>query len=361
MRAEVLPLRTAHMGGLRRPLHTYAVPERLAATLEPGHLVSVPLGDRTTAGIVWALDAAADAAGAEDGEASAGGGLREVLDLLLPQTLLLPGQRALAEWIGDHYAAPLELAARLFLPPGLATGIRAVLRPAEGTAAESADVGRGDEAHVLGLLRERGWLERAQVEAALGRQRAVSAIGTLVATERVTLATELVGRLAGTRSQRLVRLAGAPRDVEAWRTEARRRLEALPIPPKVRPRYRQVTAEEREAERLLRQLAALDVLGRSAVRDTTHRDGADAEAWRVEELRRLTRATQGMLDELAAAGLIAFAEVEVWRDPLAGRDIPRTEPLPLTSAQAAALDAILDGRAGDDGNASHVVLLHGIT
>ena len=71
--------------------------------------------------------------------------------------------------------------------------------------------------------------------------------------------------------------------------------------------------------------------------------GQDAEAsgWRLEELRRLTRATENALAELAAAGLIAIDEVERRADPLAGRRITPTAPLPLTLAQSDALDAIL--------------------
>ncbi len=65
----------------------------------------------------------------------------------------------------------------------------------------------------------------------------------------------------------------------------------------------------------------------------------------MEELRRLTRVTPAGLEELAKEELVAIQTVEARRDPLAGTDILRTTPLPLTPQQAHALDVIL-GRAG---------------
>src|SRR5262249_41797307 len=140
MRAEVLVLRTARVqaqGGL----YTYLVPDQLAADAAPGQLVAFPLGRRSAAGIIWALDAGEDAVG--DGEhdllsrADDGAHLRPIRAILLPLPLLPPAQRALAEWLADHYASPLSAVARLFLPAGLARGIRSVLRPSQEASAET--------------------------------------------------------------------------------------------------------------------------------------------------------------------------------------------------------------------------------
>ena len=61
MRAEVLlPRAGGYAAGADR-LYTYRVPEHLAGCLVPGQLVSVPFGERSVAGIVWALDASDDA------------------------------------------------------------------------------------------------------------------------------------------------------------------------------------------------------------------------------------------------------------------------------------------------------------
>jgi primosomal protein N' (replication factor Y) len=354
MRADVLVLRAARARTTASHLYSYAVPERLAAELAPGQLVAVPFGERSAAAVVWALDAADDAGEPTDEVES---GLRELHRILLAEPLIPAPQRALAEWIADYYAAPLDAAARLILPPGLLPGVRSVLRPRGAEPDVQPDVAEddewGDAASVLGLLRERGRLERRDVVAALGRPRAWAAIGSLIERERIALSTELAPRLETARRTRQVRLSGTREALEAWRAEARARLDALPPLPKRRPRWQAANAAERQAERILRQLAVLDVLDRAP------NGGADrADAWSVEELRKLTRVTPAALDELEHAGLVAVELVEARHDPLAGRALPRTVPLPLTSAQQAALHTILHPRDGESG---HVILLHGIT
>jgi primosomal protein N' (replication factor Y) (superfamily II helicase) len=369
MRADVLVLRGASAGRrptaqeAESPLFSYAVPERLAAELAPGQLVAVPFGERAASGVVWALDAGDDAGEIEDGVGDADdgeqGGLRELRSILLAEPLIPAPQRALAEWIADYYAAPLDAAARLFLPPGLLPGVRSVLRPRPVAPDVARDAGEddnewGDAASVLGLLRERGRLERHDVETALGLRRARAAIGALMEREQAALSAELTPRLESVRRVRHVRLTGSPETLETWRAAARARLDALPPLPKRRPRWQTANTEERQAERILRQLAVLDVLGRG-------REGGGADrilTWSVEELRKLTRVTQPALEELERAGLVDVETVEVRRDPLAGRTPARTEPLPLTTAQREALETILHLQDGESGR---VILLHGIT
>ncbi|HEX6123613.1 MAG TPA: DEAD/DEAH box helicase, partial [Ktedonobacterales bacterium] len=370
MLAEILMLRgapgTPAMGAPTAgvPLFTYRAPERLAARLAPGQLVAVPFGERATAGIVWALDAAdevelplasAGTAGDSHPHVSPPPALREIQAILLPEPALLPAQRALAEWISDYYVAPLGLAARLFLPPGLLRSVRMVLRPVEGEMSPpGAGMGPvGDEGAVLALLRERGWLEHAQVVETLGAERARAVIRRLRRRGAVRLAAEIPASFLRARRERRVRLLAAPDAIEGWRADARAALDdgaaraVVASPPRrgrSGPRERQA---ERQAERVLRQLAVLDVLARGgrgadvAGVDTTAVDGAGGGAWRLEELRRLTRATAPVLAELQAAGLIAIEEGMVRHDPLAGRAITRTTPLRLTPAQSAALAAIV--------------------
>jgi len=326
---------------------------------------------------------------------------------------------------------------------------------------------------VLALLRERGWLERDQVVTTLGAKRGGAALRTLTARNAVTLRAELPGAMLRPRQERRVALVGDPERLAEWRAAARAALDQLVgeapttpadadasdpdasdpdasarhtppgqqrmathgAPRRTRRRLSGVAAalrapasvanttrmarhspasaderrEERHAERILRQLAALDVLERaahegaadtqpadtpvdavtdaitpaaatSATANSTPAPDADAawrpdlgvardlrRSWRLEELRRLTRVTPGALAELAAAGLVAIQAVEVRRDPLAGRDILRTAPLTLTAQQAHALDVILGHieLAGADsetaGETARVCLLHGVT
>ncbi len=374
MRAEVLVPRSSRRPGWRAGLYTYDVPEQVAAAVQPGQLVAVPFGEREVVGIVWALDAGAELADAEDIEPHGRSTvpLRALRGILQSEPLLSPLRRSLAEWLADHYAVPLDVAVQLLLPPGLLRGVRAVVRP-RSNADEAGGIGApapggvpGDVAAVLALLRERGWLERETVERTLGRERAFAALGELVAAGQASVSVELLDAQLRVRRERVVRLSGAPEEIEVWRAAARARLDALPASGSRVPR-RPATREERQAERILRQLAVLDVLARAPRAPRAPETGQTE--WRVEELRRLTRATERALDELIASGLICIEEVDVRHDPLAGRAIAHSVPHALTPAQTAALAAILaptpspsagapDASRGDTG---HVVLLHGIT
>ncbi len=339
MRAEVLVLRAGRGTPATRHLAACVAPPRLALALEPGQIVSLRVGEQAAVGIVWALDASEDAADAVAADAAGGAETCQLREILLREPLVREPQRALAEWIADHYAAPLAAAARLFLPAGLTAGVRTVLRlrPEQPDVAESETEmpGRaGDAASLLGMLRERGHLERREVDAALGSRRAREAIGTLLASDRVGQHAELEPRLEGARRLRRARLAGTPEALESWREGARSRLDGLPpATQRRRPTWQTASADERQAERILRQLAVIDLLVRA-------RAAGDGD-WGVEELRKLTRVTQGALEELERAGLVAVETVALRHDPLAGRTLPHTTPLTLTPSQGEALTAIL--------------------
>jgi primosomal protein N' (replication factor Y) (superfamily II helicase) len=364
MRADVLVARG--VPGLAPPstLYTYAVPAALAGVIAAGQLVAVPFGARTVPGIVWALDASDDLS---DASASSGADIRPIGRILLPEPLILPHHRALAEWIADHYAAPLAAAARLMLPPGLLAGLRTVVRPAgspspddaAGAASEMESASLpGDGEIVLAMAHERAALTLNEIARALGATRARAATRDLIARGQIVTAVVLPPTQAGTRRDRIVRLLATPDALDAWRAATRARLDTLPPARLKRPSWQRAGKDERQAERLLRQLAALDALAQPP---RGQPDGDELPAWRFEELRRLTRVTPAALEEIAAERLIVIEEVEVRRDPLASQPaIARSEPLPLTAAQAAARDAILDAAASDNAPA-RPLLLHGIT
>lgn len=358
MLADVVVPRSATRVFAADQFYTYRVPPHLTAEIAAGQLVTVPFGERTAAGVVWALNAADELVDDTSEGDSHPIALREVASILLHEPLLTEAQRALAEWLAGEYAAPLSAAARLFLPPSLLRAVREVLRPLP-----SPDIPQdipldltADAAQLLAMLRERGWLERAQVRAVLGTSRARKAIRELRDAGQIAARAELPEGFLAARRERVVRMAGSVERIAAWRAKAREALDALAHAGQERNPRRPPTrgarsTREPHAERLLRQLAVVDVLERP-VQTTPF---GLPEAWRLEELRRLTRATQVALRELESAGLIEIAEVEVRRDPLAGRQIERTGPLPLTPAQAEAHATITGAEPGS------VFLLHGIT
>ena len=358
MLAEIVVPHAASPSARRASAYTYAVPKRLAATLEPGQLVTVPFGERILPGVVWSLDAS-DEAGEQSSDGPDRGSVRALADVLLAEPVVSASQRALAAWLSDYYSASLPSAVRLMLPPGLLRETRAVLLPVNDPSSNGTGGLPADEAIILEMLRERGRLERAEVERALGTRRARAAIEGLLSRGAIALGVELPERFAHARRERRVSLAGAADAVEAWRQAARDRLATLPPAPhrRVRP---PAPREEREAERLLRQLAALDVLAND-------RETGDGSGWRMEELRRMTRITTAALRELVDDGLLAVREAEIRHDPTGGRHPAHTQPLALSNEQRDALAAITSSRSeqtedmAGERRGSLVFLLHGIT
>jgi primosomal protein N' (replication factor Y) len=265
---------------------------------------------------------------------------------LLDEPALSPVQRALAEWMASYYAAPLATTVRPMLPPGLVRGIRYTLRP---TGVVSSEDLSPDAAMLLAMLHERRALEREQVSEAIGMTRARRAIRALLDANLAVVAPEAPTAYARGRRERLVRLVATDDTLTHWREEARARLgEPVSLSEKSGVRGRRRSGTEQTSERILSQLATVDTLERNA---TSH------AAWKIEELQRLTRVTSASLAELAESNLIAIEAVAARRDPLAGRRYPRTQPLPLTAEQSAALDVILASVENGGGT----FLLHGVT
>jgi primosomal protein N' (replication factor Y) len=350
MRAEVLIPRSSWRLTDRVSLYSYRAPDHLADELQPGQLIAAPFGERTVPGVIWSLDASDDTADSADSADSAVDAerspLRFISALLLEEPALSPVQRALAEWIATYYAAPLASAARLMLPPGLMRKMRYSLRPT-GVDRSEAERLPPDAAMLLAMLDDRRAVEREQVSEALGMTRARRAIRALLDAGLAVVAPEAPAAYARARRERLVRLVATDNALARWREEARTRLgESAPFSSAAQGNRR--PAGESASERLLRQLATLDALVRRA---------EPRAPWKLEELRRLTRVTASGLAELETAGLIAVERSVARRDPLAGRTYPRTQALPLTAEQSAALHEILT--RVEVGGATF--LLHGVT
>ncbi len=479
MRADVVPLQSGTGQRLARSsLLTYRVPNELATSLQPGQLVTIPLGAQMALGLVWGLDASDEIDEVDDGRSAQDEGrngissddemrvggerlskMRAITSIVLDASIVSPAQRALVEWIADYYSAPLGLAARLALPPGLLMGVRFVLEPEadetaqQKSAATSADAPEplpdpiaalrdlpafmedaegevmltpDDAGAALSLLREQGRLERGRMVATLGARRGKAAFNTLLEQRAASLRAELPAALIRPRQERRVTLVGVPERLADWRAQARATLDTLlggrlaqtqedadltqepsaaqkdraqrsrkrgpgvafgvaanivsvsqPHSATRSPEeQREERRNERRAERILRQLATLDALERSAPTPSPpparrgrgddivllplslQGEGVRGGGWRLEELRRLTRITPAAMAELVEADLVTIQTVEVRHDPLAGRDILRTAPLRLIPTQTHALETIL--AAGKD-DTPHVCLLHGIT
>src|SRR5712692_8753743 len=96
--ALAVPLRTTF---------TYAVPESLRGTLQPGSRVLVPFRKKAMVGVVVELAEAAPE----------GTKIREIARVLDYVPALTPKLIALAQWIAGYYLAPIGEVFRAMLPP----------------------------------------------------------------------------------------------------------------------------------------------------------------------------------------------------------------------------------------------------
>ncbi|MBX5450279.1 primosomal protein N' [Thermogemmatispora sp.] len=369
MFAKVLTVAASWQG--ERPLLTYAVPPELTGQLQPGQLVAVPYGERLVEGLIWQLEESCRSSVPDPNT------LRPLQALLDPQPVLLPHQRALAEWMAEYYVTSLALVVQLMLPPGLLQGSRAVLtlasREPQGTASLPLQA-------LIGLLLDEKEIDVARLRSMLGPTRARALLKEAEASGVIARVSRLEEPRLRPRRQRAVRLLLQGEELAAWK----RQLEAsLPQQAVLAPRpgsalellrpasalrrstrtSRSLPLEEAaaaaipgtmakaqpnaEAIRALRALAAIDLLEHSP----------PEVLWTPSRLARASGLTQAQLQQLVAEGVLAIEEnVEVRRDPLRDRPILPSAPLPLTPAQEAALNAILAPEA-----AQKPLLLHGVT
>ncbi|MCF7709972.1 MAG: primosomal protein N' [Opitutales bacterium] len=110
--AEVVPFD----GGARA--YSYSVPAALKDTLQVGQLVRVPLGGRTSLGVVWKYPA----------EAPPAAKLRSIILLEHEQPVLTPDVCKLAEWMAGYYGCGLNSVLETVLPAAVRKGVRPVLR-----------------------------------------------------------------------------------------------------------------------------------------------------------------------------------------------------------------------------------------
>jgi primosomal protein N' (replication factor Y) len=289
---------------------TYSIPPELAATLQIGVRVRVPLARREATGYVVGFPSEPPPLR-----------LRPILEVLDEVPVLDGHLLELTRWIADYYFAPWGEVIRAALPPGLTALARPVIRLTPGTTV--ADLLAADASPA------------AQQLAALLTRRVAIPTRTLASRIGPAAARACLTRLARRDLLRVEPLLPAPRD----RPRAVR-CYALAVPPE---------EARRQAEALRgRAPRQADILERLV------QAGGELP---VSELRR----RGGSAAELALVrrGLLRAEIREVRRDPLADYPAEATElPFPPTPAQAEALAASLAAlRAGRFA----VFLLFGVT
>ncbi len=288
---------------------TYLVPDALAG-VEPGEAVIVEWGRRRAIGIVL-------------GDASPPDGLAAkplAARVRADGPLLPPLSLALARWIAEHYLAPLALAIRAMLPPGLLERLDLVATATGGGAP-------GDDAATAALLDALATGPRPvrALPAGESRPAVLRRLRTLERAGRVHLEWTLGAAGALPRYERRVRATAAGREVATGSRPA----DGRPLGPRQRA--------------LLAELAALD-------------DG-DLPAPPLA-----TRHGAGSLAGLARRGLVELATRERTRDLLEARAVGSRGSRPadsaLSPAQAAAVAVVV---AALDAHDATPLLLDGPT
>jgi len=319
--------------------------------------------------------------------------LRPISEILDLEPALLPHQRSLAEWMAAYYVTPLWWVAQSMLPPGLVQRSKVVLhlitdedrsveeRPEPGSSQEQPPI--TTTRALIGLLLADGELDIARLKEMLGPKRAGVVLKEALASGLIEREAQLEKPRTHARRKRLVRLLVRGEQLEAWKERARTRIqESLPDPTSVpiapdnvrrRPTRHTpdpwaipgaasvftLTRENRAGLLAQQQLAAIDLL---------EHDRADASAeihWTPNMLCKASGLSTTQLSALSREDIIAIEEMEVQRDPLSGRNIPPSTPLPLTAQQAEALRQIIPpDPSGEHNGHEHdhpPILLHGVT
>ncbi len=211
----------------RLATYTYRLPERLREEAAVGHLVQVPLRTSSALGVIVALT---DTPPLDLPPQS----IREVAEILDPLPVTTSIQIRLARWIAEQYLAPLSLALRLMLPPGLESRTYIVVSQ---TVAELPKDLTVEERAVLHLLERHGGrvplstlLDRAQADEpeavvqALADRGLVDAHYTLVPPKPAPPRIQYVGLLAddATIQAALPRLGRSSKQADALLALARR-------------------------------------------------------------------------------------------------------------------------------------------
>ncbi len=282
----------------------YKVPAEMEKWVEVGSRVGVPFGGRTLQGFVTQL--------AED-SAIEGKRLKAIAELLDGVPPLLPDLVELAKWISEKYCCSWTVALQAMIPAALKGKAERLVGIADAAAAA-----RLLPPELLKWMGAAG--EQVKLEALLARYPEQGlAVKAALVEGSLTEQTMIRDRL----SVRTVLTVSVPSDEAAVRAG----LDALPAR----------SAKQRE---LLAYMLEQD--GSLPLQTLLAEAGGSAASVR----------------SLAEKGLLMLREEEMQRDPYAGRDFERTQPLPLTTSQSEVFGRIAEAvEAGE----SKTMLLHGVT
>ena len=291
---------------------TYSVPPSLRGTVKVGSRVLVPLGRRTTTGIVVDLVGRSSVSQVKD-----------ILDLLDPEPLFDANMVALTRWISEYYLCSWGDAFKAALPAELRRKGKKLIRLREPYAEALARKLRRSsplQAEIVKTLVCRGEISDTALARRVGREGLFAALHQLQSAGHLQVRMEMAKPRVGVRTEKATRLLISPEEVR--------------------------TAAEGLQKRAPKQAAGLEALlqmgGVARAADLSRERGVSGE----------------ILGRLRDKGLVEVFKRERLREAYVDLPLGSESAHRLNADQQIALDRV--NRAVARGK-FQVILLHGVT
>ena len=295
-----------------RSTFCYAVPRRL--NINAGQAVWVPFGSRIIQGIVLGLS---DVPSIE--------GTKEITGIIADVPLLSPIQIKLAQWISNHYFAPLFDALALMLPPGFERRAITCFQLADSHIENLSSLS-WEQKQALDIMRAKGKICLAELGKAIGQKKARQITDQLLARQLISKTLELDKAKIKPQTHSYIKLIANREDVKLEKDRLNR-------------------------SRAYKQAEVLAFLTEQS------------QPISVSELRKHLNCSTATIKSLESRHLVSVDMVRVRRDPLAHLSFTTSQPPVLASSQQAAWESIQDvvvGKAWQSGSPP-VFLLFGVT
>ena len=295
-----------------RSTFCYAVPLRL--NINVGQAVWVPFGPRVIQGIVLGLSTEPSIQET-----------KEIARIIADVPLLSPIQIKLAQWISEHYFAPLFDAIALMLRPGFERRAITCFQLADSRIEDLSSLSP-EQKQVLDTVRAKGKICLVKLEKSIGKEKARQITDQLIDRQLITQTLELDKTKAKPKVLPYIKLIANREDIE-------------------------VEKDRLNKSRAYKQTEILAFLA------------TQSQPISISELRRRFNCSPTTVKALENRHLVSVEGIRVRRDPLAHLNFTTSQPPVLASSQQAAWESLQDfvvGKARQSGRPP-VFLLFGVT
>jgi primosomal protein N' (replication factor Y) len=293
-----------------RSTFCYAIPPEL--NISVGQAVWVPFGSRVIQGIVLRLS---DKPSFEE--------TKEIAGIVSDFPLLSPIQITLAQWISEHYFAPLFDALALMLPPGFERRAITCFQLTDSQVNLPLTPEQRQTLHIIGGEKN---ISLTELGKAIGKSKARQITDQLLDRQLITKTLELEKARIKPKTLPYIKLIAGREEIE-------------------------VAKAHLDKSRAYKQAELLDFLT------------GQTQPTSISELRKRLNCSAVTIKALESRHLVSVKRLRVRRDPLSHLSLATSPPPVLTSSQQTAWELIQDVIVRQAGQSSGppVFLLFGIT